>query len=118
MHVGRSLFCLIAVVHLFIQPGSPQIRVDYRTIYAKAEKLSNAKNHSDKTDEAALRMYRQVVGSLTKSNTDNKFLFRANVSTGGFLQVLGRQRESIPFFKNALALKAEIADLSDSVLFR
>ena len=118
MHFGRSPICLIAILLLFIRPGISQTAINYKLLYERAEKLSNALNHTDQTDEAALKMYLQVLTYLKQANRDDQFLFKADVSTGAFLQVLGREKESINFFKSALALKPKLTRLKDSVLFR
>src|SRR6185312_16290303 len=118
MNFGKSFICLIAVLFLFNVRGHSQPPGEYKYLYNNAERLSGAANPTGQTDKAALNSYLRVIHILTTVKKDDPFLFKAYVSTSAFLQVLGRQNESINFFKQALALKKRLPELKDSALFR
>src|SRR5476651_310629 len=98
MYFGKTLIGL--VVGLFsLNTGFAQPLPDYKYLYNYAEKLSNAENHTDKTDELALKTYIKVIDILTKTKMDDLFLLKAYINTGSFLQVLSRQKEAVNYFK-------------------
>ncbi len=118
MIYGKTFVCLLAGMCLLNSTGHAQALTDYKHLYNYAEKLSNDPNHTDNTDALALRSYLKVVDILETTKKDDPFLFKAYISSGAFLQVLGQQKKSIHYFKNAISLKSRLPGLRDSVLFR
>jgi tetratricopeptide (TPR) repeat protein len=119
MRLAKSYLCFLVGMFLFNNTYAVINQVPYyKQLFSYAEKLSNSKHASSAKDQKALKAYLKVVDILTKSNTDNSFLFRAFVSTGTFLQVLNRQRESSGYFKRAILLKKALPELPDSILFK
>ncbi|MGZ3766314.1 MAG: CHAT domain-containing protein [Mucilaginibacter sp.] len=118
MIYGKTFVCFIAATCLLIPNGHSQTLTDYKHLYNYAEKLSNDEHHNDSTDARALRSYLRVVNILETTKKDDPFLFKAYISSAAFLQVLGQQKKSIGYLKNAIALKATLPELKDSVLFR
>ena len=118
MFFGKIFICLTIGLCLFASPAPAQPKQGYKYLYNLAEKLSNTRDHTDKTDDQALKSYLSVIQILTSSKRDDLFLLKTYISTGTFLQVLGKQRESITYFKNAIILKRQLPQLADSVLFR
>jgi CHAT domain-containing protein len=118
MIFGKTFAFLFAGMFLLNLNGYTQTTTDYKYLYKYAEKLSNDENHNDSTDARALRSYLKVINILESTKKDDSFLFKVYINTGAFLQVLGQQKKSINYFKNAVALKTQLAGLKDSVLFR
>lgn len=118
MNFGRISSCLVWALILLYTTVDAQSPSDYKRLYDYAEKLSIAANHTDKTDEIAVQAYLKTIRALTATNENNPFLFQVYVNTGAFLQALGRQNESISYFKKAIALKTRLPVIKDSVLFR
>ncbi|MFB9843624.1 CHAT domain-containing protein [Mucilaginibacter ginsenosidivorans] len=109
-----ALIVLFASSALAQRPPTP----DYKRSFALAEKLSNAEHPTDETDRQALDAYIKAVNILNRTQADPIFLFKASVSTGAFLQVLGRYKESIPYFRNAFLVKLGFKNAPDSIMFR
>src|ERR1700710_1454717 len=110
MYRMRFFTCILLGSLLSIPPvfAFQKQQPEYKRLFKKADKLSNAVNHTDETDARALKTYNQVIDILTVTKTDPVFLLKAYVSTGAFLQVLGRPKESIGYFKNAFTEKSKI----------
>ena len=119
MRLAKSCLCFLIGILLYDNTYAVTNQVPaYKQLFDYAEKLSNSSQPSSAKDQKALKAYLKVVDILTKNSTDNPFLFKAFVSTGTFLQVLNRQRESSGYFKKALLLKKALPQLPDSILFR
>ncbi|MDP9048103.1 MAG: tetratricopeptide repeat protein, partial [Bacteroidota bacterium] len=115
----KLLVCFLTALFLYQPPDAPKkSKPDYKQLFIRAERLSNLAKPSDKTDQEALKNYLAVVDILSHSHADDHFLIHAYVSTGTFMQVLNRQKESVGCFKNAIDLKKRLPDLKDSVLFK
>jgi len=119
MYLVKSFICFLSALFLYPPSHVPQKSgPGYKQLFIRAEKLSNTARPSDKTDREALKNYLAVVGILSRSHADDHFLFKAYVSTGTFLQVLNRQKESAECFKKAIKLMPKLPDMKDSALFK
>ncbi|MDN3586253.1 CHAT domain-containing protein [Pedobacter aquatilis] len=113
--VKKLSIIFILLIHSLI--GRAQDAIAYKKHFDLAEHYANALKPSEVTDALALKHYLDVIHTLSSGNQDNKFLLRAYITTGAFMQVLDRQQEAISLFRKSFDLKKNVAGLSDSVLF-
>ncbi|MBL4678260.1 MAG: CHAT domain-containing protein [Mucilaginibacter sp.] len=118
MRPVRYLICFLFTSFLLSVQAFAQSEREVRSAFAKAERLSNAPDHTDQTDNEALKLYKDVVNALSRNFANTPFSFRANVSTGAFLQVMGKYQESITYLDRAITIKKSLNTLKDSILFR
>ncbi|WP_176844605.1 CHAT domain-containing protein [Mucilaginibacter gossypii] len=59
-----------------------------------------------------------MISILVQNRGDAPLLLKAYISTGAYLQVLGRSKEAIPYFKGAINFQKKTHVIPDSALFK
>jgi CHAT domain-containing protein/Tfp pilus assembly protein PilF len=115
-YASLILLCLFTTFSPFSQKN--KLPVDYKWLYGHAEKLYNAPNANEETDNAAMLAYSQVISSLIKENRFNDTLVDSYLKCGIIQMARNNQGDALGYFHEAILSGSKMNQAADTLLFK